>query len=88
MVGYLVAVVPMNLWILERLGKRDWAWLTIPVVSLVALTGFWMGGRQRLDSTSLRHATVVVAPPWQTTSSWPLVVGSRPTRRPYGTRPR
>lgn len=60
MVGYLIAVGPFNLWILKRVGKRDWAWLTIPLVSMVALAGFWMAGRQRLDSTALRHATVVV----------------------------
>ncbi|MGF1665327.1 MAG: hypothetical protein ACFCVC_03540 [Acidimicrobiia bacterium] len=60
MVSYLIAVGPFNLWILKRVGKRDWAWLTIPLVSMVALAGFWMAGRQRLDSTALRHATVVV----------------------------
>lgn len=58
--AYLIVVGPLNLFILKRTQRRDWAWLTIPAIATLAVTGFWVAGRQRLDSTALRHATVVV----------------------------
>ncbi|MCW5937769.1 MAG: hypothetical protein KIT11_10750 [Fimbriimonadaceae bacterium] len=34
LVGYLVAVVPLNFFILAMLRRREWAWVTCPLLSL------------------------------------------------------
>lgn len=58
--GYAMIVGPVNLIVLKRLNKRDLAWVTIPVISLVAVTGFWLAGRQRLAQTESTHASVLI----------------------------
>ena len=59
--GFAVVVGPVNFIVLSRLGKRDLAWLTIPVCAVVAVVGFWVAGRQRLAGTTVAHASIVVA---------------------------
>lgn len=61
MVGYLLLIGPVNLTVLKRMKRRDLAWVTIPAMAIIAVLGFWVAGRQRLDLTAARHATVVVA---------------------------
>jgi hypothetical protein len=61
MVAYLLLIGPINLTVLKRMKRRELAWVTIPVLATIAVLGFWVSGRQRLDLTSTRHATVVVA---------------------------
>jgi hypothetical protein len=58
--GYALLVGPVNLIVLKRINKRDLAWVTIPVISLVAVTAFWLAGRQRLEQTETTHASVVI----------------------------
>lgn len=58
--GYAVIVGPVNFLLLRRRGRREWAWVTIPALALVALGVFWFAGRQRLEATTVRHATVSV----------------------------
>src|SRR5690606_5205742 len=50
----------INFIVLGRLGKRDLAWVTIPALSVLAVVGFWIAGRQRIVGTNLSHASVVV----------------------------
>jgi hypothetical protein len=57
---YALLIGPVNFLVLRRLGKRELAWLTIPVLSVVALAGFWVAGRSQLETTLVNHATVVV----------------------------
>lgn len=57
---YVVVVGPVNLVVLRRLKRREFAWVTIPAISLVTLGGFWMAGRQRLASTEMTQASVIV----------------------------
>lgn len=59
-VGYTVLIGPVNFFVLKRLRRRDWAWLTIPAISLTALGVFWIVGGQRLDDAGLTHATVII----------------------------
>ncbi len=59
--GFAVVVGPVNFVVLSRLGKRDWAWLTIPTVALLSVVGFWVAGRQRIAGTNLTHASVIVS---------------------------
>jgi len=61
MVGYLLLIGPVNLTVLKRMKRRELAWVTIPALAAIAVLGFWVSGRQRLEVTSTRHATVVVA---------------------------
>ena len=57
--AYVVIVGPLNFIVLGRLGRPDWAWLTVPMISVVAVAGFWVFGRQQISSIDIRHATVV-----------------------------
>lgn len=59
-VGFAIVVGPVNFLVLSRLGKRDLAWFTIPVVAAVAVLGFWVAGRQRIAGTTVSHASIVV----------------------------
>ncbi|HEY6629224.1 MAG TPA: hypothetical protein VI193_09610 [Acidimicrobiia bacterium] len=61
MVAYLILIGPINFMVLKRMRRRELAWVTIPAMAAIAVLGFWASGRQRLDVTSARHATVVVA---------------------------
>ena len=61
LVAYLLLIGPVNLMVLKRMKRRELAWVTIPAMATIAVLGFWVAGRQRLDVTSARHATVVVA---------------------------
>lgn len=61
MLAYLVVIGPVNMFVLRRLGRRELAWITVPALALVTVGAFWVGGRQRLDSITARHATVAVA---------------------------
>lgn len=58
--GFALVVGPVNFIVLSRLGKRDWAWVTIPVLSVVAVVGFWVAGKQRITGTNLTHASIIV----------------------------
>ncbi|MFP3915305.1 MAG: hypothetical protein ACLFWM_10550 [Actinomycetota bacterium] len=57
--GFTLVVGPVNFLVLSRLGKRDWAWVTIPSLALLAVVGFWVAGRQRIAGTNLTHATFI-----------------------------
>lgn len=59
--GFAFVVGPVNFIVLSRMRKRDWAWVTIPAISMLAVAGFWVAGRQRISGTDLSHASVVVA---------------------------
>jgi hypothetical protein len=59
-VMYALLIGPVNFLVLRRLGKREFAWVTIPVLSVLALAGFWIAGRSQLETTLVNHATVVV----------------------------
>ena len=59
-IGYTVLIGPVNFFVLKRLRRRDWAWLTIPAISVSALGVFWLVGGQRLSDASLTHAAVII----------------------------
>ncbi|GAB4554943.1 MAG: hypothetical protein OHK0023_25660 [Anaerolineae bacterium] len=61
---YIAIIGPLNYIILRRLGKREWAWVTIPVIVIVTaavyyMTGFNMRGTQAIVN---RLAVVQVWP--------------------------
>ena len=59
-VMYALLIGPVNFLVLRRLGKRELAWVTIPILSVLAVAGFWIAGRGQLGTTLVNHATVVV----------------------------
>ncbi|MGH8927537.1 MAG: hypothetical protein ACRDWH_04260, partial [Acidimicrobiia bacterium] len=60
-IGYAILVGPVNFLVLRKLGRRELAWITVPLLSLLAVSGFWLAGRQRLQTTLVNHATVILA---------------------------
>ena len=60
MLAYLIIIGPLNLFVLKRVGRRELAWISVPALALVTVGVFWAAGRQRLDSTTARHATIAV----------------------------
>ena len=61
LVAYAVLVGPVNFAVLRRLGKRELAWVTIPVLAFLGVGGFWLAGRERLQANVLNHGTVIIA---------------------------
>lgn len=50
---YIALIGPVNYWVLKRRGRREWAWVTIPIIIAVFLvvayfTGFQVRGNQFL----------------------------------------
>ena len=62
-VVYAVLVGPVNLWILRRRRKTEWAWFTIPAAGLVGVVAFWVVGAGGVNQTFWSHGTVQVAGP-------------------------
>lgn len=60
LLAYVVAVGPVNMIVLRRLDKTHLTWLTVPVMSLLAVGLFWLGSPRSAESATLRHASVVV----------------------------
>ena len=57
---FVVLVGPVNLLVLRAVGKPEWSWVTIPLVSLLFLVGFWVVGKSQIIDYTANHATVVV----------------------------
>jgi hypothetical protein len=57
---FIVLVGPVNFLLLRRLGRPEWAWLTVPVLSIVFVGGFWLIGRGSLQAFTVTTASVVV----------------------------
>lgn len=60
---YLLVIGPVNFLLLRRMGRLDWAWLTIPAVVVLFsatfyLVGFGLRGRlSQLDQVAIVHGT-------------------------------
>ena len=62
-VVYAVVVGPVNLWMLRRRRRLEWAWFTIPALGLVGVVAFWIVGASGVNQTFWSHVTVQVAGP-------------------------
>jgi len=56
--GYLVVVGPLNYLVLRALDRREWAWFTVPVLSLVFLTAVYSLGAGRFQA-GISHVITV-----------------------------
>lgn len=59
-VVFVVLVGPVNFLVLRSIGRPEWAWLTIPVLSAVFLGAFWAIGRAQLVDFAATHAVVLI----------------------------
>lgn len=62
-VVYAVVVGPINLWILRRRSKLEWAWFTIPALGLIGVVAFSLVGTGGVNRTFWSHGTVQVSGP-------------------------
>ena len=62
-VVYAVVVGPINLWVLRRRRKLEWAWITIPALGLVGVVAFSLVGTGGVNRTFWSHGTVQVSGP-------------------------
>ncbi len=76
-VAYALVVGPLNLWILRRRRRLEWAWFTVPVVGLLGVVAFWMVGAGGIDQVFWSHGTVQVAGPSGETRSAVVAASSR-----------
>ncbi|MDX2162399.1 MAG: hypothetical protein SF162_13815 [bacterium] len=62
--GYIALIGPINYLILNRLNRREWAWITIPIL-IIAFTGiaFAVGANLRGSEATLNRLAVVRAWP-------------------------
>lgn len=54
--AFFITVVPVNFFVLRKLGKGEWAWVTAPVISL-GFAGIFLNQASDLYSASLSTAT-------------------------------
>ncbi len=59
-VVFVVLVGPVNFLVLRALRRPEWAWLTIPMLSIAFLAAFWTIGRSQLADFSATHAVVLI----------------------------
>lgn len=60
LVSYILLLVPINYLILKRLDKREWTWITVPVlVGLFSLGAYWFGLSTKGSQTIQNAATLV-----------------------------
>jgi len=60
---FVVLVGPVNFIVLRGFGKPEWAWFTVPLLSALFVTGFWVVGRSSLQPFTVSHTSVVVQSP-------------------------
>ena len=71
---FIVLIGPVNFLLLRRAGKPEWAWLTVPVLSLAFVGAFWVIGRSSLQAFTVTTASVVVDDGLKPEASTALVV--------------
>lgn len=49
LLGYLLLIGPVNYLVLKRFDKREWAWISLPALSLLFVGGFYLAGFGRFD---------------------------------------
>ncbi|MFN8530627.1 MAG: hypothetical protein U0670_18635 [Anaerolineae bacterium] len=60
--GYIALIGPVNYWILNRINRREWAWITIPaLIVLFTVLAFAVGATLRGTDATLNRLAVVRA---------------------------
>lgn len=63
LLGYLIVIGPVNYLILKRFDKREWAWLSLPVLSLLFVGGFYFVGFGRFEPVVSHLITITELSP-------------------------
>ncbi|HEY4634787.1 MAG TPA: hypothetical protein VIH00_12800, partial [Candidatus Limnocylindrales bacterium] len=60
LVGYIVLIGPINYLVLRRIDRREWAWITMPVLIVVFAAGAFAYGAFLRGSDILLHEVAIV----------------------------
>ncbi len=71
---FILLVGPVNFLVLRSMNRPEWAWVTVPLLSVGFLVAFWMVGRSQLPDFSATHALVTIDNGGQTSSRAGVVV--------------
>jgi hypothetical protein len=63
LVAYTVLIGPINYLVLRRLDRREWAWLTVPLLALIFSALAYFGGVQLRGGKPIVHRLMVVHVP-------------------------
>ncbi len=82
---YILLVGPINYLVLKRLGKREWAWATIPaLIAIFAIGAYGFGASLRGSSIIVNEVALVRGAPGTTDGTAQVYVGVfSPTRGTY-----
>jgi hypothetical protein len=73
--GYLLLVGPVTYWILKRRDRREWAWFTVPALSLLFVGGIYAAGYSKQVSVISHLITVTRLAPGAQAASLESYVG-------------
>lgn len=60
LIVYVLLIGPVNFLALRIVKRTDLVWVTIPLISLMAVGAFWVVGAGKAAQVSVAHATVVI----------------------------
>jgi hypothetical protein len=85
LLGYIVLIGPINYVVLRRLDRREWAWITMPVlIALFAVGAYGFGSALRGSDIIVNEVAIVRGAPDATEGSAQVYLGIfSPTRGTY-----
>ena len=85
LLGYIALIGPINYFILRRLDKREWAWITMPIlIAVFAVGAYGFGSALRGSDVIVNEVAVVRGAPDATEGSAQVYLGVfSPTRGTY-----
>jgi hypothetical protein len=85
LLGYIVLIGPINYLVLRRLDRREWAWVTMPVlIAIFAVGAYGFGNALRGSSVIVNEVAIVRGAPDATEGSAQVYLGVfSPTRGTY-----
>ncbi len=88
LIAYILLVGPINYFVLRRLDRREWAWLTMPVlVALFAVASYSLGILLKGTDVIVNEVGIVRAAPGSTNGTGQVYVGIfSPTRQTFDVR--
>ena len=85
LLGYIVLIGPINYLVLRRLDRREWAWITMPIlIALFAVGAYGFGSALRGSDIIVNEVAIVRGAPDATEGSAQVYLGIfSPTRGTY-----